>query len=193
MSSSYNIDIPKLGFSEYFGILFTALGIYTIWLVFHYAEPGFPWHSYITTIVGYFASFGLLIVVPIDIATSITFRKSSSYDVCDYYDTYNNQLVSLYRVLFLIIFIMGNFVLSLEEYYNTDGYFTVLGRLASSLYRFLYDIIIMIVAALILLGILIKQKVLKDDITALEFVAIIVTNTLYETFLVVLIAIGLTE
>ena len=193
MSSIPNVSIPKLGVNEYFGILFTTLGIYCIWIVFHYAEPGFPWHSYITTIVGYFASFALLIVVPFDIAVSITFRKSDSIDVCDYYDYYNGYLVSIYNVLFLIVLIMGSFVLSIEEYYNTDGYFTVLSKLLSTLYRFTFDIILMVVFALIVLGILIKQKVLSTNTDTLTLVAIIVTNTLYETFLVIMLGIGLVE
>lgn len=193
MSSIPNIQIPTLSVNEYFGILFTAIAIYCVWLVFHYAEPGFPWHSYITTIVGYFASFALLIVVPFDIAVSITFRNSESYNVCEYYDYYNGYLVSIYHVLFLIVLIMGSFVLSIEEYYNTDGYFTVLTKLASTLYRFTFDIIIMIIFGLIILGILIKEKVLSSNSDTLVLVAIIVTNTVYETFLVTMLGIGLVE
>lgn len=110
------IDIPG-----YLGFMYTFLMIVCIVIVVYYAEPGFPWHTYLTLIIGYFCSFGVLLLVPIDIAVVIVDRRSTfpSND-----PTYNNHVKTLsaaYSTFFTIILIFGSFVLVFEEYYNTDG------------------------------------------------------------------------
>ena len=50
-----------------------------------------------------------------------------------------------------------------------------------------------VVAGLIILGILIGQKIVPANASALQLAAVIVTNTVYETFLVFLLAYGLVE
>lgn len=112
------IDIPG-----YLGFMYSFLMVVCIVIVVYYAEPGFPWHTYLTLIVGYFCSFGVLLLVPIDIAVVIVDRRSTfpSND-----PTYNNHVKTLsaaYSTFFTIILIFGSFVLVFEEYYNTDGEF----------------------------------------------------------------------
>ena len=46
-------------------------------IVFRFAESGFPWHTYITLSIGYFVAFGIIMLVPIDIATVVFDRKST--------------------------------------------------------------------------------------------------------------------
>jgi hypothetical protein len=50
-----------------------------------------------------------------------------------------------------------------------------------------------VVAGLIVLGIIISQNIVGDNITALKLAAIIVTNSVYETMLMFLIAYALIE
>ena len=105
----------------YLAFMYTALILVCISIVVYYAEPGFPWHTYLTNIVGYFCSFGVLLLVPIDIAVVIVDRRST-FPVND--PTYNNHvkiLSAAYSTFFTIILIFGSFVLVFEEYYNTDG------------------------------------------------------------------------
>jgi hypothetical protein len=109
-------DIPV-----YLAFMYTALILVCISIVVYYAEPGFPWHTYLTLIVGYFCSFGVLLLVPIDIAVVIVDRRST-FPAND--PTYNNHvkiLSAAYSTFFTIILIFGSFVLVFEEYYNTDG------------------------------------------------------------------------
>ena len=93
--------------------------------MYFYAEPGFPWHSYITLIIGYYCSFGILLLVPIDIAVVVVDRRSTaSQQTGDSNYAANVHLLSTaYSVFFDLILVFGSFVLVFEEYYNTDGKF----------------------------------------------------------------------
>ncbi len=64
--------------SAYMGVFFALLLPLCAIIVYVYAEPGFPWHSYITLTIGYYAAFAILIMVPIDIAIVIQDRKSDA-------------------------------------------------------------------------------------------------------------------
>lgn len=92
-----------------------------------------------------------------------------------------------------MILVNANVVLVFEEYYNTDGYFTVLGRLANSFRRMSIDMIGSLVLGAIILGTLISQGIVSADTDALKLSAVILTNTIYEAFLVMLLAYGLVE
>ena len=108
----------------YAGVVYFLLFFGVLAIVWYYAEPGFPWHSYITLIIGYYASFGILLLVPIDIAAVIIDRRSSLQPNQNDDPTYTKDMTALstaYQVFFTIVLIMGSVVLVFEEYYNTDG------------------------------------------------------------------------
>lgn len=50
-----------------------------------------------------------------------------------------------------------------------------------------------LVVGVVVLGVLISQKILEQNAAAIELVAIIITNVLYETFLMFLMGYGLIE
>ena len=104
---------------QYVGIMIVFLFVLSIGIVRHYAEPGFPWHSSVTIMMCYFCSFGILLVIPPDIASAIVERNSTGG-----LDGYYNNVTFLsvyYNTLFVTILVMGSLVLVFEEYYNTDG------------------------------------------------------------------------
>lgn len=117
----------------YIGIVYFVLIFCCIAIVFYYAEPGFPWHTYLTLIIGYYVSFGILFLVPIDIAAVVIDRRSStnywdpSTSSCDFsgtiYASNLNVLNPAYSTFFTTIVIFGSFLLVFEEYYNTNGQF----------------------------------------------------------------------
>ena len=72
------------------------------------------------------------------------------------------------------------------------GYFTLGGKLASSFKRMCVNMSGGLVAGLIVLGILLGEKIVNNA-DALKLAAIIVTNTVYETLLMFLIAYALIE
>lgn len=102
----------------YVVIIFLMTLVGSIYLVFKYAEKGFPRMTYVTCSIGYFCTFGMLLVVPIDLAAVIIDRRNNSEN------SYHNDiqtLVSVYNSVFIPILILSNIVLVFEEYYNTDG------------------------------------------------------------------------
>eukprot|EP01035_Chromulina_nebulosa_P002873 gene2873-3925_t len=179
--------------NPYLGVMFVAIAPLSIYLVLYYAEPGFPWHTYITLFIGYYASFAILLLVPIDIASIIVDRRSDTIGNDSNYTNNNHVLSTAYEAFFTIILILGSFVLVFEEYYNTDGYFTLGGKIASSFKRMCIDMAPGVAAGLIVLGILLGQNVVGNNTDALKLAAVIVTNTVYEAFLMFLIAYALIE
>lgn len=87
----------------------------------YYAEPGFPWRTYLTLVLGYYASFGILLIVPIDIASAVYNRLSTAQFDSVQYDDDKNALSAVYNTFFTIVLILGSFVLIFEEYLNSDG------------------------------------------------------------------------
>ena len=162
-------------------------------IVFRFAETGFPWHSYITLTIGYFVAFGIIILVPIDIATVIFDRKSTLTEAegDSVYENNRAEISTAYATFFNTILIFGSFVLVFEEYYNTDGFFTVGSKMWSSFKRMMIDTIAGIVVGVIILIVLIHENVVSADGEALQLAAVIVTNTIYEFFLMFLLGYGL--
>lgn len=107
--------------SAYIGVVYPVLIFLSFFLVLYYAEPGFPWHSYITLSIGYFAAFGILLLVPIDLASVIVDRRSTLPLSETSYLSDISVLSSAYSSFFTILLIFGSIVLVFEEYYNTDG------------------------------------------------------------------------
>lgn len=177
----------------YLSTLLTFLFGVSVLIVFRFAENGFPWHTYISLSIGYFVGFGIIVLVPIDIATVVFDRKSTFTDAegDPTYTANREEVGTAYAVFFNTILIFGSFVLVFEEYYNTDGFFTVGTKVWSSFKRMMVDTILGIVAGIIILIILISEKVVSADSEALQLTAIIVTNTMYEFFLMFLLGYGL--
>lgn len=110
--------MADVSIAAYLTIILTLLFVACVLIVLYYAEPGFPWHSYITLTCAAYAAFGILLLVPIDIAAIIYDRRatvSGSY----YYDI--DTLGVFYDTFFTMVLIFGSVVLVFEEYYNTDG------------------------------------------------------------------------
>lgn len=177
----------------YLGFVLALLLLISLYVVFYYAEPGFPKITYMTCVVGYYCAFGVLLTVPIDIATVVTDRRTASVSVSGQYTEHTTKLSTLYNFFFTVILLWGNVVLVFEEYYNTDGYFTVMGRTLSTLYRVLTDIFVYLIVGLIVLAILIGEKAVPGDAGALKLAAVILTNIVYESFLMFLLGFGLIE
>jgi hypothetical protein len=110
-----------LSVDGYLSFMLIALAISTTGLVVFYAEKGFPWHTYLTCILGYFCAFGILICVPVDIGSTLYNRQSTTTGSDPQYEEDVTKLSQLYTVYYVIIFILCGIVMCVEEYYNTDG------------------------------------------------------------------------
>lgn len=115
-----------LAISAYLAIVFIVLFIACVFIVTYYAQPGFPWHTYITAVIGYFAAFAILLLVPIDIGVVVFDRRSTTPNYDSNYHHDMQILSSAYDTFFTMVFVLGSFVLVFEEYFNTDGKFVSL-------------------------------------------------------------------
>lgn len=107
--------------NAYLAIILIFLAYVCYRIVDFYAEPGFPWHTYPTLMLGYFASFGILLLVPIDIASVVIARRSTTSEITSH-DNYDREVIlAFYNTFFTIVLILGSVVLVFEEYYNSDG------------------------------------------------------------------------
>jgi hypothetical protein len=111
----------SLSVQVYLGIVLFTLFPVCVFIVVYYAEPGFPWRTYITLVLGYYASFGILLTVPIDIASVVFDRLSTEIGDSPSYDADKDLLSDVYNTFFTMVLILGSFVLILEEYFNSDG------------------------------------------------------------------------
>jgi hypothetical protein len=81
----------------YMGVVYTLLMCVCFAIVKYYAEPKFPWHTYITLTIGYFVCFGIMLTVPLDIATVVFDRMSIVPNGCsnEFGEIYNSCVLSL--------------------------------------------------------------------------------------------------
>jgi hypothetical protein len=73
------------------------------------------------------------------------------------------------------------------------GYFTIGGKLVSTLIRVILDTFLGIIAGIIVLAVLLSKNVVGSSEAAVMLAAVIVTNTIYETFLMFLLGYGLVQ
>jgi hypothetical protein len=207
------MDTAVVGYITFMLLILLPISIF---IVVFYAEPGFPWHTYITLVLGFYSAFGIMLMIPIDIATVIHDRDTTTTTQSTNYDYDVGTLNAIYNTFFTMVLILGSVVLSFEEYFNTDGkllfsscftffmfflrvfslftgYFTLGGKLLSSFKRMMFDLAVPAVVGCIVLGILIGQKVVTSNADALKLTMIIITNTMYELGIVFLLGYALIE
>lgn len=109
--------------SAYLAVMLISMFLLSLYLVVHFAESQFPWHTYVTLTLGYYATFSILLLVPIDIASAVIERRTSSLQTDNAYDENFNVISVAYNTFFVAILILGSFILVFEEYYNSDGKF----------------------------------------------------------------------
>ena len=181
--------------ADYFGVIFPALLVLCVLIVYSYAERGnsFPWHTYISITICYFISLGIILLAPIDIAVIIADRKSTEAGSDATYTANTERLGAAYSTFFTMIIIFAQVLMVFEEYYNADGNFTILSRMSSSMWYLTRDILAALILGGITLILLVHFKVMSSDLGALQLSAVIITNTIYEFFLMFLLGYGLIE
>ena len=89
----------------------------------HYSEPNFPKLTSIFIVIGFFAAFGIIALIPVDIASVVITRdiEGNDQEVIDSYNKNWHYLGLIYNVFFITILVLGNTVQLFLEYYDTDG------------------------------------------------------------------------
>lgn len=181
--------------ASYMGVVFPCLLVLCVVLVYSFAERGnsFPWHTYVSITICYFVSLGIILLVPIDIATIVVDRTSTLSGSDPTYDANTQRISAAYSSFFTMVIIFAQVIMVFEEYYNADGNFTILSRMWSSFKYLTRDMVAALVVGGITLGLLVHFKVMPSDSGALQLSAVIITNTIYEFFLMFLLGYGLIE
>jgi len=194
-SSSSSSSSSKSDIDSYLGTIFPFLLVLCFFIVYHYAERGhgFPWHTSITCVICYFISLGIILLVPIDIATVIVDRQSTLSGSDPTYNANSAEISKAYSSFFVMVIVFAQVVMVFQEYYNCEGHFTILSRLWNAFLIMLRDLVLAAIVGAIILGILVHYKVMPSDGAALQLTAVIVTNTIYEFFLMFLLGYGLIE
>lgn len=110
--------MAELSVDAYLGVVLTFLFIASVLIVIYYTEKGFPYHTYVTLIIGYFSAFGILLLVPIDIGSIVYDRRQKTRGS---YDDDVDLLSTVYNVFFTLVLVLGSFILVFQDYYNSDG------------------------------------------------------------------------
>ena len=183
LSPDENINV-----SAYNSTIGPIVGIVVIIMLFYYAEAGTPIHTYVTVFMCYYSAFMFMFLVPADVGSTVLYRRGSLSGE----DSNYNDMVDLFRpqyeTYYLVITILSGSVLLFQEYYNTDGYFTVGDRCKSVLRRMGYEYAIYCAVGVIIFGVLVGNGA---DANALVLTLILVANTCNLFLLMFILGFGL--
>lgn len=178
----------------YIGGLIPLVLYLSVRTVNSYAEADFPRHTYLTLYVAFFSSFTMFGLIPLDVGSSVRDRDASAQDGShSRYKDDTSLLHDIYFAFYVILLIWTNVVLAMQEYYNTDGYFTPGTRGRSSFRRWANDTVPAIVIGLILLGVLIGMKEVPSSAVGLKTTLVTMTTLIFETILMFLLGYGYIE
>lgn len=168
-------------------IIFSMMS--SIYLLWKYANRRvFPWHTYITISVQYFCAFSIILLVPLDLAITITGRRSNTEKL--YYDDNFKVIINTYLVLYWTTTILGSMIMVIEEQYNSNGFFTVLTKIRNSLKQLSLKLMALIICGSIFFGILIGSDAVKTNSKAILLTSILLTSTVWISFLMLLLGYG---
>ena len=154
-------------------------------ILYIYAESGTPRHTIVTVFLCYASSFMMLLLVPIDISSVITNRRSNKIGTSDQYDDDINLLRPLYITFYLTMIFLASFVLLVQDLMNTDGFFTFWGRIKSITYRALQQYGLSLVFGFIVVAVLVGQGWVNSS-NDLLIIIVLVCNT-FNLFLLMLV------
>ncbi len=110
--------VGNINVDAYLATFFVVLFPFCLLIIFYYAEKGTSWHTYPTVFACYYAAFGIIVLIPIDIAMVIVNRRVES-DTDYLLD--KSKLKPAYLTFFLTLTILASIVLIIQEGYNSDG------------------------------------------------------------------------
>jgi len=88
--------------AEYLTIIWFCLTLYLLNILRKFANRNqFNWHTYITVFIAYFASFGIILLIPIDVGLTIVGR-SENVEIGERttYEKYSTKIENMYNSLY---------------------------------------------------------------------------------------------
>ena len=151
--------------SSYVAVTWTLLFLFIVYFVRSYASPeSFKNSTFIYGCVclAYMCSFGVLILIPMDLGLTNYRREASSYAEYENLEIYNTKLIVMYNSLYWPGLLLGSLILVFTSEYLRTGYLTY----ASKIFDIVRSKAIMGAAAalffLIFVIVLLKKKVVTS-------------------------------
>lgn len=110
-------EVVRARIGVYIGIIYAVLSLLCIAIVNYYAEPNFPWHSKFTIFLGYYASFGILLLVPIDMAACIIDRRPTGIHIIFDDDHIRIQLSTICNASLSPFFLKQTYILNFNNFH----------------------------------------------------------------------------
>lgn len=182
-----NYEINPLAYIIATFIISFVISTHIIW---KYANRKvFPLFTYFTVFMQYFCAFSIILIVPLDLALTISARNSEINK--QYYEKNYNLIFNTYLALYWISTILSNFVLTFEEQYNSNGFFTTVSKLRNTCKKLFLSTLLLFVVCGIFFIILIFTNTVKSNFDAIFLTSILITNTIWMMFLMLLLGYGL--
>lgn len=129
MGDSYAIDEATI--AEYLAPLYFFLLCLVVYGIRSYAKkPTFTVDVYASCAMAYFCSFGILVLVPLDLALAIIGRRDSG---AEGYDENVQNIEDIYATFFSLCFVLYTAVIVLQQYYIDSGHFTAKDRVVDGI------------------------------------------------------------
>jgi|SaaInlStandDraft_4_1057021.scaffolds.fasta_scaffold03755_4 hypothetical protein len=184
--------MSNYGFNIYAYLVISLIfaTIIPVYILYFYANKKvFNWHTYITIFLQYFCALEIILLVPLDISLTIIGRRTETNH--EYYEKNKKFLLDFYIFMYLIITILSNIVLTFQEKYNTNGFFTIFSKTKNVLKNICLQICALIAVTSLFFGILVATNVVRANIRAILLTIILITNTSYTFALMLLMGYGL--
>jgi hypothetical protein len=181
----------NLNVDAYLGVIDVILVFCVLWILIYYPARNTPWHTYLTVFICYYASFGILLIVPIDLASTVLSRRSEKADAYTSYRDNIEDLLPQYTTYYVVVTILANFVLVFQENFNVDGYIGFLDRVKSTCWTMALKYGAFLVIGVIVLAILLGTNVIENSSSAVLLAVVLMSNTLNLFLLVFLLGYAL--
>lgn len=179
----------KIAADAYLSITCILSVIVPIHILWKYSNRKvFPYRTYITSFVQYFCAMWMILIIPLDLAITITSRRSLERK--EYYDDNFKTIESIYITLYWVT-IICNLLMIFDEEYIGNGFFTCVSKIRNTCKQLSVKTFILCVLVTVFFGILIGTKSVETNSTAIFLTSVLLTNTVWMGFLVLLLGYGL--
>lgn len=164
-----------------------TISFYIIW---KYANKKvFPFHTYITIYIQYFCAFCVVLIIPLDLALTISGRQTVAKH--NYYKHNFNTMTEIYLTIYWTTLLFSNIILIFQEQYNSNGFFSIITKIRNTFKKLYLQFLALCLCCGLFFGILVGTHSVKPNFDAVFLTSIVITNTIWMVFLVLLLGYGL--
>ena len=180
---------------SYVAWTWTLLFLFIIYFVRSYASPKSFENSnfiYVCVCLAYMCSFGVLILIPMDLGLTNYRREASSYQEFEALQQYNEKLIVMYQSLYWPGLVLGSFFLVISSEYLRTGYLSFTSKMLDILKRKAMIGIAALIFCIVVVIILLEKKIVSSQ-KGFLIALISLNNTIGLFAIVFLLGFGLIE